>query len=124
TERTEARGAGVEYLHRAGPTAHLAKPPEDMDAEAVVTLPGIPKAHDVEHGPGSHHQSRKGTFFPVLRKCTVQKRQASCERTPCPNPPVLSGSLISGPMKLPPQWPRPPQESRGEPFQVVGVMTW
>ena len=52
TKRTEARDSGIEQLHLAGQAKSFAKPPEDMDAEAVVTLPEIPEANDVEH-PGS-----------------------------------------------------------------------
>ena len=68
TERTEARDPGIEQLHLAGQAAQLAKPPEDMDAEAVVTLPEIPEADDVEHRRESPHQSLEGHLLPGLHE--------------------------------------------------------
>jgi hypothetical protein len=67
-DRTEARDPGLEHLHRAGQAGELAESPEDVDAEAIVALPGIPEAYDVEHHRESHDQARKVLFLPDFRK--------------------------------------------------------
>ena len=67
-DRTKARDPGIEHLHRAGQTGKLAESPEDVDAEAIVALPGIPEAHDVEHHRASHDQAWKVIFLPDFTK--------------------------------------------------------
>jgi hypothetical protein len=67
-DRTEARDPGIEHLHRAGQTGTLAKAPEDVDAEAIIALPGIPETHDVEHHRVSHGQAWKAIFLPDFTK--------------------------------------------------------
>jgi hypothetical protein len=54
TDRTEACDSSVEKLHLARRLWQFAKAPEDMAAEAVVTLPGISEAYDVDHPPVSN----------------------------------------------------------------------
>src|SRR5215510_15753277 len=63
-----------------GYTAHAAQAPEQMDAEAIISLPHIPEANDMDHRVTLHYQRGNALFWPVCTKCTVQTRQASCER--------------------------------------------
>src|SRR5262249_48137596 len=73
TDRSEARDPGIKHLDVRRQIVPLAKPPEDMGAEAVVTLPGIPEADDVEHPssplirPGSFASDRTPRSGPCRR---------------------------------------------------------
>jgi hypothetical protein len=67
-DRSEARDPRLEHLHRAGQAGERAESPEDMDAEAIVALPGIPEAYDVEHHRESHDQAWKVIFLPDFTK--------------------------------------------------------
>src|SRR5262245_56883934 len=79
TDRTQARESGIKQLHLTGQARSFAKPPEDMDAEAVVALPEIPEADHVDHPasplirPGRSSPARSSRSAP----CRTGRRRAT-----------------------------------------------
>ena len=83
----------------------------------------LPKHMTWSIAPSSHSTQRK-PFLPGPHEVHRTEQTGIVRTDDVAQFDGFSRSLISRPMKLSSQCPRLPEESRGEPFQVVGVMTW
>ena len=121
---TTTTGAAFEVGSAFRPAVRRRPPPRSPQApvhvvpEAVVAVPGVAEADD------SHENvnAPQGAPWPVAR-CTVQTRQASCERTTWNSSTGFSRSSISIPTKLCSMPAAALVVARGA-VQAVGVMIW